>query len=264
MAMSDGISLAPIVAQRLQSDLNTSETGRCNLTLVVAELAGCNIHVGKILEEAFTSFWTVARKADDMMDYQKSSDRKWLQVLQHLFTLCSKIQTLSSDSTLSSDTWLRVVDRFFTLMSKTCKGEVDDLLLRDKREVSESDYNRIVSDKTGTWFTGRVTCSMIASGIYWKEDKQEMVRDLEEYGELVSLSYQIRNDIRDAELEKKDGKVGKINYPAVMMLKNGYRYEEAIEMAEKKAASYETKARDIARKYSKDLVLLTSLLCFAD
>jgi geranylgeranyl pyrophosphate synthase len=204
-------------------------------------------------------FWQLARKADDMMDYSNSSDLKWLGVLQQVFMMCSKVQILHP--AITAEAWLEAIRHFFYLMSMTCKGEVDDLLLR---RPSILDYEKMVILKTGPWFTGRIACAAIAAEA---NQKSRMIRDLQEYGNLASLAYQIRNDVQDFQTEGKDIAIGKLNYPSVLLIAQSLRDQECLpehdmlESAAQTAAAYEEKAKRIARKYSRELELLTCDLC---
>jgi len=232
---------------------NRSEMARQRLAPIVAGLLGSDEKAGYRVESVFTSFWQLARKADDMMDYSGSSDLKWLKVLQQVFQMCSTAQDLPS--CISPDAWMKTVGHFFYLMSMTCKGEVEDLTLADK--PSEPRYNRMVLLKTGPWFTGRIACTALAVG-------STAGKDLLEYGNLACLAYQIRNDIRDAETERKDIAIGKLNYPAVLLFQDPGHGERAIELAAAAAESYEEEGRKIACRYSSELELLTAQLCSSD
>ncbi|MEP0825816.1 MAG: polyprenyl synthetase family protein [Nitrososphaera sp.] len=234
-------------------ELNASERARQVLAPTIARLHSCDERVGYQIESFFTTFWQLARKADDMMDYSSSSDLRWLQVLQQVFRLCSGVQ-IPPPPSVSADAWSKTVAKFFDLMSMTCMGEVEDLQLA-KRSLSDSLYNRMVLLKTGPWFTGRIECAVLVTG-------SEMDNDLIEYGNLSCLAYQIRNDIRDAEVENKDIAIGKLNYPTVLMLQNpSLDKSQAIRMAASIADAYEEGAKKIARRYGKELELLTGHLC---
>ncbi|HEU4606038.1 MAG TPA: polyprenyl synthetase family protein [Nitrososphaera sp.] len=239
----------------LAGDLNRSERARQRLAPAVARLLGHDEKIGYQVESIFTTFWQLARKADDMMDYSASSDLKWLQVLQHLFQMCSSAQSLPSF--IPAEAWLKTAGHFFHLMSMTCKGEVEDLLLAS-RPASESHYNRMALLKTGPWFTGRIACAALAMG-------REIGKDLLEYGDLACLAYQIRNDIRDAEAEGKDIAIGKLNYPALLLRQNPARScGRAVELAARAADSYEERSMKIASKYGGELELLVAQLCSPD
>jgi geranylgeranyl pyrophosphate synthase len=203
-------------------------------------------------------FWQLARKADDMMDYSNSSDLKWLGVLQQVFMTCSKVQSLPP--AITAEAWLGTISHFFYLMSMTCKGEVDDLLLR---RPSLLDYEKMVILKTGPWFTGRIACAAIAAGA---DQTSRMMRDLQEYGNLVSLAYQIRNDMQDFQTEGKDIAIGKLNYPSVLLIEQSLQSlsnHDVLELAARVAGAYEEKAKRIALRYSRELELLTCDLCSA-
>ena len=241
----------------LLEDLNRSERARQKLAPIVIELLRHDPKAGRQVESVFAMFWQLARKADDMMDYSDSSDLKWLGVLQQVFMSCSKVQALPS--AITAEAWVETISHFFYLMSMTCKGEVDDLLLR---RPSLPDYEKMVILKTGPWFTGRIACAAIAAGA---DQTSRMIKDLQEYGNLVSLAYQIRNDIQDFQTEGKDITIGKLNYPSIL-IKQSLRNEsltdhDVLELAARTAGAYEDKAKSMARKYSRELELLTSDLC---
>jgi len=243
----------------LLEDLNKSEHARQKLAPIVTELLHHDSEAGNQVESVFTMFWQLARKADDMMDYSNSSDLKWLGVLQQVFMTCSRVQNLPS--AITAEAWLETISHFFYLMSMTCKGEVDDLLLR---RPSLPDYEKMVILKTGPWFTGRIACATIAAGA---DQTSRMIKDLQEYGNLASLAYQIRNDMQDFQTEAKDITIGKLNYPSMLLLRQSLRGEiqpkslYVLESAARTAAAYEAKAKSMARKYSRELELLTSDLC---
>lgn len=267
---------ASIITQQILQDysnLNQSERARSILAPTVAKLLGHSPETGNQIESVFSIFWQLARKADDMIDYSVSSDSKWLGILQDIFLKCSKVESIIPKmiAIISVETWLKVVSHFFYLMSLSCKGEFDDLLLH---RPSLADYNKMVLLKTGPWFTGRIICTALAVRF---DDNDVMLEDLKEYGDLVSLSYQIRNDIQDIETEEKDIAIGKLNYPSILLLledpslrsgsdrripKDLYYSHRAIESAMRTSKIYEEKAKKIARKYdSCELELLAADLC---
>jgi geranylgeranyl pyrophosphate synthase len=174
-----------------------------------------------------------------------------------VFMMCSKVPSLPS--VITAEAWLRTISHFFCLMSMTCKGEVDDLLLR---KPSILDYEKMVILKTGPWFTGRISCAAVAAGA---DQSSRMIKDLQEYGCLVSLAYQIRNDIQDFQAEGKDSFIGKLNYPAVLLLEQSLHHHkglpEIVKLAAQTARAHEEKAKRIAMKYSSELELLTRDLC---
>ncbi|HEX7031821.1 MAG TPA: hypothetical protein VF172_02360, partial [Nitrososphaera sp.] len=64
------------------------------------------------------------------------------------------------------------------------------------------------------------------------------------------------------ETEDKDIAIGKLNYPRVLMYQNpSLDKGRAIKIAANVADVYEERARKIARRYGKELVLLTEQLC---
>lgn len=257
--------------QVLNKGLNISEGARQKLAPIVTRLLVDNSEIGNHVERVFTMFWQLARKADDMIDYSISSNKRWLEVLRQVFLICSKAESLPE--TIPAELWLNTISHFFYLMSTTCQGEIDDLLLQ---RPSLSNYEKMVVQKTGPWFTGRITCAAIAAGVHDKNNNQ-LLTYLQEFGNFVSLAYQIRNDIQDIETEQKDIMAGKLNYPTVLfMLQNSlqsirdsakipralYYSQRTIEFANRAANMYEEKARRIAMKYGcRELELLTADLC---
>jgi geranylgeranyl pyrophosphate synthase len=243
----------------LEDALNRSERARQKLAPIVAKLLHHDSEAGRQVESVFTLYWQLARKADDMMDYSNSSDLKWLNVLQQVFMMCSKAQSLPS--AVTAEAWLRMLSHFFNLMSMTCKGEVEDLLLR---RPSILDYEKMVILKTGPWLTGRIACAAIAAGA---DQKSRIMEDLQEYGNLASLAYQVRNDVQDFQTEGKDIAIGKLNYPSVLLIEQSLCRRKALlnydvlELAARAAETYEEEAKKIARRYSPELELLTSDLC---
>ncbi|HEX7031731.1 MAG TPA: hypothetical protein VF172_01905, partial [Nitrososphaera sp.] len=159
-------------------ELNASERARQMLASTITTLYSCDEEVGYQIESIFATFWQLARKADDMIDYSSSSDLKWLQVLQQVFRLCSRVQSVPPSS-VSAEAWSRTLAKFFDLMSMTCRGEVEDLQLA-RGSLSDCYYNRMVLLKTGPWFTGRIECATLATG-------HEIDSRLQEYGNLSCL-----------------------------------------------------------------------------
>jgi polyprenyl synthetase len=255
------------VQQILCKKLNTSEQARQKLAPIVARLLGRDSKVGHHVESIFTMFWDLARKADDMIDYSNSTDKRWLEVLQHVFFMCSKAENLPKE--IPAKLWLDTISHFFYLMSSTCKGEIDDLLLH---KPSLSNYEYMVLQKTGPWFAGRIVCTALAIGV----PESPLLTDLQKFGKFVSLAYQIRNDILDIETEQKDLTIGKLNYPSVLLMLNRssfsldndakisqglYYSQRTIELANLAADRYEEKAKRIALKYDYKLGQLTLDLC---
>ena len=261
------VATSSMVPQILKKDLNKSELARQKLAPIIARLVGSDPEAGHNIESVFTMFWRLARKADDMMDYSDSSDKKWLEVLQHVFLLCSKAENLPK--VIPAERWLSTISHFFYLMSKTCEGEIDDLLFR---RPSLSNYEKMVLQKTGPWFTGRITCTALAVGMH----HNQLVTDLQDFGNFVTLAYQIRNDIQDIETEQKDIVIGKLNYPSILLMSQRplpsvgcgakiplhlYYNHRIIEFANRTAQTYEENAKRIALKYSHELEQLTIDLC---
>ena len=260
------MAISDFQRQKAKLGLNASEQARTRLGPIVSNLLVGRPEAGYEVESIFSMFWNAARQADDMMDYSRSSDMEWLKVLQQIFLLCSKVQDLPSNTT--PEAWIRTSSYFFNLMSETCKGEVEDLIAR---KPSLSNYNRMVLQKTGPWFTGRIACTAIATG---RTRQEPVLRDLELYGNFVSLAYQIRNDIKDIETDGKDIAIGKVNLPSVLLVQKRpelllksrisravYYEHGVIEQAEIMAQAYENKSSQIAQKYGFELESLTRDLC---
>lgn len=248
--------------------LNASERARQKLAPLATTLLGHGPEIGRQVESVFSKFWQLARRADDMVDYSTSSDLKWLSVVQSVFALCSNASAPPPRNVVGPEAWLATVSHLFELMKLTCKGEVDDLLLC--KRPSEPAYGRMVLMKTGVWFAGRIACAAVAADC--KDSKT--AQDLQEYGNLASMAYQIRNDIRDIGTEGKDIAIGKMNYPSILLFQaepslfgkkripsSAYREYGVMELAEKRAALYEERCQKIMRSYDCSLELFTRELC---
>ncbi len=87
----------------------------------------------------------------------------------------------------------RVVE-LFDAVSKTsfeiCQGQVLDMLFEGRADVSEAEYMRMVSGKTGAL----LEASMKVGALLGKGEP-EQVRALAEYGRLIGLAFQMRDDV---------------------------------------------------------------------
>jgi len=71
-----------------------------------------------------------------------------------------------------------------------CQGQVLDMLFEGRADVSEAEYMRMVSGKTGAL----LEASMKVGALLGKGEP-EQVRALAEYGRLIGLAFQMRDDV---------------------------------------------------------------------
>ncbi|MDH5443220.1 MAG: polyprenyl synthetase family protein [Hadesarchaea archaeon] len=87
----------------------------------------------------------------------------------------------------------RVVELFDTVSKASfeiCQGQVLDMLFERRADVSEAEYMRMVSGKTGAL----LEASMKVGALLGKGEP-EQVRALAEYGRLIGLAFQMRDDV---------------------------------------------------------------------
>ena len=87
----------------------------------------------------------------------------------------------------------RVVELFDTVSKASfeiCQGQVLDMLFEGRADVGEAEYMRMVSGKTGAL----LEASMKVGALLGKGEP-EQVRALAEYGRLIGLAFQMRDDV---------------------------------------------------------------------
>lgn len=87
----------------------------------------------------------------------------------------------------------RVVELFDAVSKASfeiCQGQVLDMLFEGRADVSEAEYMRMVSGKTGAL----LEASMKVGALLGKGEP-EQVRALAEYGRLIGLAFQMRDDV---------------------------------------------------------------------
>lgn len=87
----------------------------------------------------------------------------------------------------------RVVELFDAVSKASfeiCQGQVLDMLFEGRADVSEAEYMRMVSGKTGAL----LDASMKVGALLGKGEP-EQVRALAEYGRLIGLAFQMRDDV---------------------------------------------------------------------
>jgi len=87
----------------------------------------------------------------------------------------------------------RVVELFDAVSKASfeiCQGQVLDMLFEGRADVSETEYMRMVSGKTGAL----LEASMKVGALLGKGEP-EQVRALAEYGRLIGLAFQMRDDV---------------------------------------------------------------------
>lgn len=87
----------------------------------------------------------------------------------------------------------RVIELFDTVSKASfeiCQGQVLDMLFEGRADVGEAEYMRMVSGKTGAL----LEASMKVGALLGKGEP-EQVRALAEYGRLIGLAFQMRDDV---------------------------------------------------------------------
>lgn len=87
----------------------------------------------------------------------------------------------------------RVVELFDAVSKASfeiCQGQVLDMLFEGRADVSEAEYMRMISGKTGAL----LEASMKVGALLGKGEP-EQVRALAEYGRLIGLAFQMRDDV---------------------------------------------------------------------
>jgi len=76
--------------------------------------------------------------------------------------------------------------------SQVCEGELAQLLQRDNFQLSESEYIKIISQKTAALFSG--CCKL---GAVCSHAQQSQVKALDIFGENIGIAFQITDDLLD-------------------------------------------------------------------
>ena len=87
----------------------------------------------------------------------------------------------------------RVVELFDTVSKASfeiCQGQVLDMLFEGRADVGEAEYMRMVSGKTGALLEASTKIGALLG-----EGEPEQVRALAEYGRLIGLAFQMRDDV---------------------------------------------------------------------
>ncbi len=95
----------------------------------------------------------------------------------------------------------RVAELFDTVSKASfeiCQGQVLDMLFEGRTDVSEAEYMRMVSGKTGAL----LEASMKVGALLGKGEP-EQVRALAEYGRLIGTAFQMRDDVLGVEGEQE-------------------------------------------------------------
>jgi geranylgeranyl diphosphate synthase type I len=87
----------------------------------------------------------------------------------------------------------RAVELFDTISKASfeiCQGQTLDMLLEERADVSEAEYMRMVSGKTGALLEASTKVGALLG-----KGKPEQVRALAEYGRLIGLAFQMQDDV---------------------------------------------------------------------
>ena len=127
------------------------------------------------------------------------------------------------------------------------QGEIAQLMKSRKKDVTEEEYFKIISDKTAALISA---CTRL--GALSVSANKTQVEALHVFGEKIGLAFQIKDDLLDIEGEEKlfgkkrgtDLKNGKVTLPLIFALKqvNGSLRNKIIKKVKKKASRTDVKA----------------------
>lgn len=108
-------------------------------------------------------------------------------------------------SNLPHEKVLKLVDMFTDTIMRIIEGQDMELDLKEKESLTIEEYEEMVSKKTGVLFG-----LSLAGGAVIADAPEHVVRNLMEYGKIVGIAFQIRDDVLN--LVGKQGKYGKELY----------------------------------------------------
>ena len=92
---------------------------------------------------------------------------------------------------------LQIMNTVATVAKRLIKGEMLEIQKSRKLDVTESDYFKIIADKTGSLIAA--CCELGALTVNSEEKQQQALR---KYGENLGLAFQIKDDLLDYESKK--------------------------------------------------------------
>lgn len=91
---------------------------------------------------------------------------------------------------LSADKTLDLFETVSRASFEICQGQALDMLFEEKRDVGEAEYLSMVNSKTGALMEASAKVGGLLGG-----GGPEQIRALAEYGRLVGIAFQIRDDV---------------------------------------------------------------------
>lgn len=193
------------------------------LTILSAKLLG-NVNDSTLYSAAtFEFFHTASLVHDDIVD--ESEQRRGQASINNSYG--NKIAVLVGDYILACalhnaamTNCPRIIDVFSLSAQQLANGELLQLHNIDNEKISEEIYYDIIKNKTAALFA---SCSQ--SGAISATDNEDDIQTLREFGEIVGICFQIRDDIFDyldeGEIGKPTGndmKEGKLTLPVIHAL----------------------------------------------
>jgi octaprenyl-diphosphate synthase len=231
-----------------------------NSAVVEAAVAMELIHVATLLH-------------DDVID--ESETRRGIESVNHRWS--NLVSVLMGDYLFAKSFKLlvksgsqKLLDAFAMATERVSVGELNQIYYTGNLDIAETDYLRVIADKTASLFA----CAS-ESGIICNGGSETKMRAMREFGEYLGLAFQITDDLLDLVGEStKTGKQlgsdireGWVTLPLIHALRNGgsqYRrqlskmYKEGFDQTEfEQVVSFVREtggvdyASEIARKYSQ-------------
>ncbi len=193
------------------------------LTILIAKNFGRVTDATYFAAIALEMLHTASLIHDDVVD--ESDKRRGQPSINAVFG--NKVAVLAGDyitSTLlkyiAKTGMLEMVESISNLGCKLCDGEIKQLSVIGKSEISEEDYYDVIDQKTATLFE---TCAHM--GALSANASEEEIKAAREFGHSIGMMFQIRDDIFDyydsAEIGKPTGndmREGKLTLPVIHAL----------------------------------------------
>jgi len=149
----------------------------------------------------------------------------------------SKVAVLYGDYLLAKGLLLSVENNFFDLLeisSKAVKKMIEGELLQFKKsrrvEYTKMDYYKIIESKTASLMA--VACQIGGKSVYASKEQSNI---LYEFGRMIGIIFQIKDDILDIEANSKTGKTkandiieNKITLPLILALEIASKKEKRL------------------------------------
>ena len=226
------------------------------LALLVAKLVGSEVNDNTIYSAATIEFLhTASLVHDDIVD--ESDQRRGQQSVNSAFG--NKAAVLVGDYLLASSLFCSAMTnnpRVVAVMSEAAESLADGELLQldtvQNESISEDTYYNIIKGKTASLFA---SCAQVA--VLSVSSDEIVINRMREFGELIGICFQIRDDIfdynNDVSIGKPTGndmKEGKLTLPVIYAVLSSKR-EDMLELAKK------VKRGDVTQEQIDELVRFT-------